>query len=220
MKNLILCFIAISFAFSAEARESQYWSSVKLSSKLDDKLTMLGELLHRYSEDDDKYTTRSVRLGLGYTFENEMQYALIFENRTAGSDASDEARYIHQLSYKLPYDGWNLGLRGRWENREFSNTSSFANRLRARVKVDAPMYTWHELTPFALAEYFYQANSVVGRPEGSTELRLQAGASYPIWGGKLALSYLDRSTKKPAYQGAAKSESDYGIIDLALSWKY
>lgn len=209
-----------TIGLNAAERQEQYWSSIKLSSPFKGDMTLLGELLNRYSAESENFTTRSVRIGLQYKFQNELKYAFIAENRTASSDNSDEIRFIHQFGYGVSFEKLKLGLRGRWEQREFSDTSSIANRLRARVKLDGPGYQFSLFTPFALAEHFQTINAVPGRPEGGTELRLQTGVSFKALAGKVSISYLDRTTRTPAYQGNPNSESEYGIVDLGLSWSH
>ncbi|MFK8139339.1 MAG: DUF2490 domain-containing protein [Bdellovibrionales bacterium] len=221
--NIAALFIAtslLSTALYAEDRQSQYWSSIKLSSAFGEKTTLLGELLNRYSDESDKFTTRSVRLGLKYKFESSMYYAFIVENRTGSSDNSDENRYINEFGYAQNLEKLKIGYRGRLEWREFSNTSAFLNRLRLRVKLDGTGYQFGSMTPFALVEHFQFLNDVLGRPEGSTELRIQAGVSFKAMGGKVSISYLDRTTKTPAFESSPSSESKYGIVDIGLSWKH
>ena len=215
-------FVMFSFNFFARAsdRKEQTWSSLKISSAMNEQMSLLGEIINRYSHDSDDFTTRSVRVGLQYKFENELKYAFIMENRTASSDANDEIRIIHQLGYSWKLEKMKISTRGRLEQREFSDTRSIANRIRARVKANGTGYEWKGLRPFGLVEYFYGANEVPGRPEGGEELRLQAGVSFKALGGRASISYLDRTVKTPSYQGAPSSETDYGIIDLGLSWKF
>lgn len=219
MKMLITLLFLLTSAIYAST-DDQYWSSIKLSSKIDEKFSLKGEFIHRYSNDRSKFVTRSNRLGIGYKFWDNTSYTFLLENRRGSSSTSNEIRFLHQLSHKIPFEKISLGLRGRWEWREFSNTPEFAHRLRARVKVDGTGFKFYKITPFVFGEYFYGPNEVRGRADGHTELRLQSGGSFNALGGKVSLSYLRRQVWTPAYQGSAKSDSKYSIIDLGLGWKF
>lgn len=219
--KLILFFVLIVSpqAFSNETQD-QFWNSTKISSKINDRVALKGELIHRYSEDSSSFVTRSNRLGLGYKFSEKTNYTFLLENRRGSSRTSNEIRFINELTHQWKLERLKLAARGRWELREFSNTPEFAHRLRGRVKLDGTDFQFYNVTPYVAAEYFYGLNEVKNRPKNEAELRLYVGGSFKMLGGSISISYLRREIRTPAFQGSSKSVSKYNILDTGFSWAF
>ena len=200
--------------------EEQSWSSFQITDQYRENVSLYGEWINRYSHESDEFVTQSVRLGLIFKLDEKWSYGFIVESRQTDSSSNDEMRYINQLSRKWNFDKLALSVRGRYELREFADSKKIANRLRALGRVDGTDYQFWGLTPFALSEYFYIANSVGSRPEGSTEIRHQIGVARDLLGGVAELGYLDRTTDVPKYKGNPARKTEYGIANFVLKWSY
>lgn len=220
--TFLLVSIFSFFGFFTQAAEPQYWSSLQVSAPLKNDFSLYGELVNRFSGDKEDFVTRSNRLGIVYKINPDLSYAIILENRDTDRDTNDEIRLINQLQHQYKFDFMKLTTRLRIENREFSNTPVYALRGRLSFRGDFDKLAYGSVTPFASFEQFYIFNDTVGRPEGSTEKRNQAGISFPVSfiDAKADLSYLDRIVERASGLGLAEDTNTYSIVNLVLKWGY
>lgn len=218
----LLSFVLLISPLSLSAAESQYWTSMQITSGINDQFSLYGELINRYSDEKNEFTTRSNRLGLVYKINSDLTYTIMIENRDTDSDANDEIRFINQLQKKFNFDVVSLAARLRLENREFSNTPVFALRGRILLRADFDQYELYHLKPFVSYEYFNILNDTIGRPSGSTEHRNQIGftTSVKAINAKAEISYLARTTERPAWQTLDKLTNTYSILNLVLKWDF
>lgn len=217
MKTKLLMLLAVlSLSRTSIAGERQYWSSIQINNKINDDFALVGEWVNRFSKDSDQFVTRSVRLGLAYRMTEKWTYTFLVENRLAKPVSSTELRYIHQVSRSWDLTGFKIGLRGRFEQREYADSRVIANRLRASLRLDAEAYTFMGLTPWISTEYFQILNTVTTRTAGSNETRYQGGISTPFFKGTLELSYLSRQQVRAALGNVERRVSDYDIASLTL----
>lgn len=223
LKTQLFIILTLTLSTSkALSSEAQYWTSLQINAALKNDFSLYGEFINRYSEESKEFVTRSNRLGVGYKLSSNLTYTFIVENRATNSDSNDEIRFINQLQHKNKFEHFNLTSRFRLENREFSNTPVFALRGRLLLRADVEKLQFYSIVPFFTYEQFYTFNDTVGRPEGSTERRGQAGLNFPInsLDASAELAYLDRIVERSAGQGLSKSSSTYSILNLALKWSY
>lgn len=213
-------YLALAISPLAQAEDTQYWSSLQVTSQATEKLSTVGELIHRYSDSDTEFVTESARLGLSYKFNSGWSYALIYENRRTNSINSNEVRYIHQLGRKYEFEKFDAQLRFRLEQRDFWDSEAISNRARALLRIDGTAYEFWGITPYASAEYFYTLNTVVNRAEGSDETRLQVGGAKKVGVAKVEVSYTDRTIQAEPYKTRPFNESRYDVFQLALKWNY
>lgn len=220
---ILSLFFLVQGAFlvpASAADDDQYWNSMQITSNVNEKFSIVGEVINRYSQTSEDFVTQSVRLGAGYKLTEKLTYIFMIENRTTNKDANDEQRYINQLNRKVNFDGFDLGFRGRWELREFSDSERIQNRFRALARIDAKDFKFGPFTPFAASEFLYVANSVGTRPEGSSETRHQLGVFFELFSGQLELSFMDRTQFTPEFEGNAKTSKSYSVINTVFKWSF
>lgn len=216
-----LLVVGLKPAHSASA-DRQYWTSIQASAKINSEWTFLAEYINRYSDDSKDWVVRSNRLGFAYKLENDWSYSLQVENRDTNSNANNEIRFINQLSKTFKQDQYDLGLRLRYEFREFNDSAAFQNRARLQGRIDFNSFKYGIFTPATSFEVFSILNEVtVSRPQGSTETRFQLGGTLELYNQKLDVFYLARQQYRPQNAGNSFRTSDYNVINLAykLSFK-
>lgn len=222
--KILLCstfvFSLVFLPLKAQAAEDQIWTSVQLSTQFKEDFLMLGEFINRYSNETEEFTTRSVRLGVGYQIQPKFVYSLQIENRVTNTDANDEIRFIQQLQQKWDLEKLNLSLRGRLEHREFSDSQVFQNRVRGLVRLDGTSLKFAGITPFFASEYFYITNTVETRPSGSTETRNSLGAQIEAAGGQIEISYVNRTVNTASLGATASKSKDYSVANLVFKWGF
>ncbi len=217
---LMLAATTLTFTNPGHADETQYWNSLQFTSKLNDEQAMLGELNHRYSNQSKEFVVRSVRLGTTRKFAENWTAGLILENRKTNNPSNDEIRLITQLSRKWKFEALDLNIRGRFEFREFADTSAVQNRVRVQTRLDGTSLEFAGITPWTSYEHFQILNTVGSRPEGSTETRMQLGLSFEAWTADIEVAYLDRTVTTAAFRGASAKSSRYQIANTSLKWSF
>lgn len=212
--------LALIYSSPSLADDTQYWNSIQLTSKVDDRYSTYGEIIHRYSNEAEDFSVRSLRFGGIRKFAETWSYALILENRKTDRAQNDEIRLINQISNKWKLEDFDISIRGRLELREFENSKVIQNRYRVQARVDGVGYQFWGLVPLVSYEYFYIANTVEARPAGSTEIRAQIGFGFDAFGGGVELFYLDRTQASPAFEGAAAKSSRYQILNTVFKWSF
>lgn len=217
-KLLFILLTGLCLRQVSAAAEAQYWSSIQVNNKVSDDFALVGEWVNRFSEESDQFVTRSVRLGLAYKVTEKWTYTFLVESRLASPVSSSELRYIHQIARKWDLTGFKIGVRGRFEQREYADSPAIANRLRASLRLDADAYTFIGLTPWISTEYFHTVNTVTTRTAGSYETRYQIGIATPFLKGDLELAYLARQQVRAALGSIERRISDYEIANLTLKF--
>jgi hypothetical protein len=221
IKLSFTCATVLFSCISAQAdTEKEYWTSFQVTDQYKKDVSLYGEWINRYSQEDKDFVNQAVRFGLIYQIPKNWNYGFLVESRQALSAANDEMRYINQFGRKWNFNKFDLSFRGRWELRNFADTQEFLNRLRAMARLDGAAYKFAGLMPWVSAEYFYAANSAGSRPEGATETRYQLGVAGQIPSASAELSYMNRTVEVPRYRGAAPRTNDYSILNLVIKWKY
>lgn len=204
------------------AAESQYWTSLQLSTPINSDFGFVAEYVNRYSGDDKEWVTRSNRIGFSYKLTENWSYSLQVENRDTDNNANNEIRYINQISRNWKNESYKLGLRIRYELREFTDTLKMQNRARVMGRIDANAWQFYGITPIATLESFYILNEVSNqRPEGGTEVRAQIGGGFDVLGQEMELYYLSRQIYRPRNDFVSSRTTDYSIVHLVykLSFK-
>ncbi len=206
----------------SKAAESKQWTSLNLSSRLNDEFSLVTEIINRYSSDKSEFVTRSNRIGLSYKINDSVTYAFLLENRDTNSDSNDEIRFINQLQKKWNFDFTNLSFRFRLESREFSNTPVFSLRARGLVKAELKTMKVGDLLPFLAYEHLYVCNDTIGRPQGSSERRSQLGLAFPIdlISASVELNYMDRIVIRPETSQLSEQVNTYSVVNLASRWAF
>lgn len=224
MKTLVLAIFVftIMLASVSKAAESQQWTSLNLSSRLNDDFSLVTEIINRYSSEKSEFVTRSNRIGLSFKIGDSLTYTFLLENRDTNSDSNDEIRFINQLQKKWSFDFASLSARLRLESREFSNTPVYALRARGLVKAELKTLKIGEVVPFLAYEHLYVCNDTVGRPQGSSERRNQIGAAFPVdlISASFELSYMDRIVIRPETSQLSEQVNTYSIVNLASRWAF
>jgi hypothetical protein len=214
--------LVVSLVYSSQslADDTQYWSSIQLTSKVDDRYSTYGEITHRYSNEAEDFTVRSLRFGGMRKFAETWSYALILENRKTDRAQNDEIRLINQISNRVKLENLDLSFRGRLEFREFENSKVIQNRFRFQARLDGVGYEFWGLVPILSYEYAYIFNTVETRPAESTEMRAQIGIGFDAFGGGIELFYLDRTQASPALEGAMAKSSRFHISNSVFKWSF
>lgn len=224
--SLVLKFILFSFLtlVSTQVRaaaESQYWTSVQFSAPLPSDFGFVAEYINRYSGDSEEWVTRSNRIGFSYKLTDNWGYSLQVENRDTDNNANNEIRYINQLSRSWKNENYKLGLRLRYELREFTDSLKIQNRARVMGRVDANVLEFYGITPIATLESFYILNQVGNqRPDGGTEVRAQVGGGFDVWGQEMELYYLARQVYRPRNDFVSSRTTDYNIVHLVYKLSF
>jgi len=217
---VLLASLLFSATRSHAETETQYWNSVQVSSHINEKTKLHAEWNHRYSEDKSEFVTRAIRAGLSYKFLPELTYTFLLESRKTDKTNNDEIRFIHQISRNYKFSDYDLYIRGRIEQREFTDSSKILHRARILAQSDMRAFKIGNWTPFVYGEYFHILNTVTSRPEGSYETRAFVGIHQKIFSGKLELGYMRRHVNTASVAGQSAKSNYYDVGILNMKWSF
>lgn len=202
-------------------KQTQYWGSFSLIKPIDEKWVTSLEVINRYSVDNGESFVKSMRLGLGYKFENGISYTAIIEDRRTDQHKNNEKRWIHQLSKKWKFDPLDLSLRFRQEHRKFENSEAWMNRSGLKMDLDISSWALGPVTPFYSLEYTHILNTVEGRQAGTGESRNNLGLGWDASEHlSLDLSYMDRRVYVPRTLLSRRTETLYQAAVLSVKYVF
>lgn len=219
LRRIVFCILTF-FSLELVAEDTQYWTSVQITSPLRGQFRLMTEVIGRYSEDREEVVTRSLRAGFTFGLNQKLVYGFYLENRDTDSDSSDEVRFVNQLQNKWVFEDYNASLRFRWELREFSESKEYQNRLRLQGRIYLEQQKFFKMTPFLAGEYLRSMNDIDGRPSGTVEIRNQAGVSTEIGIGRFELGYIFRSVETPTVSGEPASTAKSGVLNTVFRFNF
>lgn len=155
------------------------WIGLNLQKQINSEYTLLWE--NQYRLFDGEYSELQWRLGLIKKINN--QWSIAGGGFSSFNKEFDlqEVRIWQQVIYSHPVmDKFNLFVRYRQEQRQFTLSDELAHRSRIQVRLNYNLNTY--ITPYVSTEMFIGLNDARGAnfPSGYNQNRSQVGAAFKI----------------------------------------
>lgn len=172
-KNLVLLAFAL-LPLGANAQLDSSWSTLTLSTALDEKTSISVELQERLSVSELNQQQWLVRPSINYKLgKGSTISAGLFYGKNSESNRY-ESRLWQQYQYATAKGNWNLNLRTRLEQRQIEQDNSTSNRIRQRLRAE---YKLTDSSSLSLSkEWFLNLdNTSLQREDGLSQRRVALG---------------------------------------------